>query len=102
MEKEDRKPTIIINKADSIVISDKNIRDIYKFTKKLGSGAEGVVYQAKHRINGVRRAVKALRKKSVDDIQRFKNELSILKGLDHPNIIKLYEIYENKDWIFFV
>jgi serine/threonine protein kinase len=25
-----------------------------------------------------------------------------MKELDHPNIVKLHEVYENKDWIFFV
>ena len=32
----------------------------------------------------------------------FKNEIEIMKSLDHPNIIKLFEVYENDDWIFFV
>jgi len=46
--------------------------------------------------------VKAVRKKTLEDVQSYKNEINILKNLDHPNIIKLYEIYENAEWIFFV
>jgi len=34
--------------------------------------------------------------------QRFLNELNILKTLDHPNIIKLYEIYEDTESIHLV
>ena len=33
---------------------------------------------------------------------RFLNELTALKTLDHPHIIKLYEIFENKESIFLV
>jgi len=43
-----------------------------------------------------------VRKKTVEDIESFKNEIAIMKALDHPGIIKLMEVYENNDWIFFV
>ncbi len=90
------------SKGDSVMFKSKNIREDYKFTKKLGSGAYGVVYQAKHRIKGDIRAVKAVRKRKVEDIATFKNEIEIMKKLDHPNIIRLFEVFENDDWIFFV
>jgi len=48
------------------------------------------------------RAIKAVRKQTVQDIKAFKNEVAIMKQLDHPNIVKLFEVYENKEWIFFV
>jgi len=32
----------------------------------------------------------------------MKYEIDILKNLDHPNIVKLYEIYETKSKIFLV
>ena len=38
----------------------------------------------------------------MEDIESFKNEIEIMKALDHPGIIKLMEVYENNDWIFFV
>jgi len=43
-----------------------------------------------------------VRKQTIQDVESFANELNILKQLDHPNIIKLFEVYENDDWIFFV
>lgn len=30
------------------------------------------------------------------------NELSILKELDHPDIIRLYEWFEDEEYLFFV
>ncbi len=32
---------------------------------------------------------------SQDEEQNFKYEINILKELDHPNIIKLFEIFED-------
>ena len=36
--------SIKVNKSDSINFKQNNIREDYKFTKKLGSGAYGIVY----------------------------------------------------------
>lgn len=35
-------------------------------------------------------------------LQELRNEIDILKGLDHPNIIKAYEVFENKRQIYMV
>lgn len=44
------------------------------------------------------RAVKIIKKKALaeDERKKLKNEAEILRKLDHPNIIKLYEIFEDK------
>ena len=36
------------------------------------------------------------------DKVRMKYEIDILKNLTHPNIVKLYEVYENKSTIYLV
>ena len=33
---------------------------------------------------------------TMEDEKKLLAEISILKHLDHPNIIKIYELYENK------
>lgn len=33
---------------------------------------------------------------------RLKYEIDILKNLDHPNIVKLYEVFEDKNNIYLV
>jgi calcium-dependent protein kinase len=52
-----------------------------------------VVFLAQHRITGERRAVKTISKENVMDKEMFATEVQLLKKLDHPNIIKLYEVY---------
>ena len=63
----------------------------------MGNGTYGEVRKCKHNRSGIIRAVKILRKERLDDfeIHRFTHEIEMLKRLDHPNIIKLYEFYED-------
>lgn len=39
---------------------------------------------------------------SQDDIEKIKNEIHLLSELDHPNIIKMYEAFEDADKIYVV
>jgi len=63
----------------------------------LGAGAFGEVRVCVHRESGAQRAVKVLRKAHMDEDEKrmFFNEISILKDLDHPNILKMYEFFED-------
>ena len=50
------------------------------------------------------RAVKFIKKNALDDfeIKRFTHEIEMLKMLDHPNVIKLYEFYEDDQRYYLV
>jgi len=94
---------ITIDKTSFVKISkNRDILEDYDFKKELGSGTYGIVYEAVHRVTNERRAVKAICKDQVHDQEALKNELTILKTLDHPNIVKLYEIYEFGNDIYMV
>ena len=45
------------------------------------------------------RAMKSIKKKSIlkEDEERMFAEMNILKDLDHPNILKLYELYQDEN-----
>lgn len=80
------------------------IQDIYNIdTKILGEGGEASVYQGTHKKTVRLQAVKSVRK--TNDIKKPENiqeEIAILKKTDHPNIIKLYETFEDRDNIYLV
>ncbi|KAL9642549.1 hypothetical protein ABK040_011116 [Willaertia magna] len=76
--------------------------------EKLGQGTYGTVSLAIDLHNSKRVAVKRLCKKTIKiiGIEEFvKNEIQILKTLQnnpHPNIVNMYDIYENEDAYLFI
>jgi calcium-dependent protein kinase len=72
----------------------------YTIESNLGSGSFGNVYKVSHRSNNVIRALKQIPKKYITDgynENQISNEIQILRLLDHPNIMKIYEFYEDND-----
>ena len=80
------------------------LRDTYKIGKVLGEGAFGEVRLCTHRESGDKRAVKVLRKDAMDEEETaaMLNEINILKGLDHPNVVKIYEYFEDAKRFYIV
>jgi len=79
-----------------------SIKSQYTFIEKLGSGAFGTVYKVKHKKLGHLRAVKVLSKeiltsKHDSSDHLFLKEIEILSKLDHPNIIKIFDYYTDKN-----
>ena len=70
----------------------------------LGSGAFGEVRVCVHRDSGAQRAVKVLRKSHMDEDEKkmLFNEINNLKDLDHPNILKMYEFFEDEKRYYIV
>jgi calcium-dependent protein kinase len=48
------------------------------------------------------RVVKVISKKCVKSPEALQSEVEILRKLDHPNIIKLYEIFEDDKNLYLV
>jgi len=42
------------------------------------------------------------RKMSAEDQMALQNEIDILKQVDHPNIVKFYDIYEDEKYMYIV
>ena len=77
----------------------------YKIESVLGEGGMGTVYLGIHSQLGRKVAIKMLHpnlSKHAQLRERFKNEASALANLQHPNIIALYDYYENEDGLFLI
>jgi calcium-dependent protein kinase len=70
----------------------------------LGEGAFGVVGKCKNKQSGAIRAVKMLSKSqlSKEELKDIANEIQIIKNCDHPNIVTIYEEYEDHKYLYIV
>ena len=77
----------------------------YQRTEKIGEGTYGVVYKALDKVSNDIVALKKIRLEHEDEgvPSTAVREISILKEIDHPNIIRLRDIVssENKLYLIF-
>ena len=76
----------------------------YEVLEKLGEGTFGKVFKVKNKNNNCIRAMKQIGKKFIGDLNDSEvlKEIEILKQLNHPYIMKLYEYYVNDDNLFLI
>ena len=84
-------------------IGDPNIN--YTVIKALGHGSFGHVFKVVHKITGNIRSIKVIPKNNIktgitkDEIIQ---EINIIKSLDHPHIIKMFEFYIDENNYYLV
>lgn len=82
----------------------KITREYRILAEVIGRGAYGEVRKAMHIPTNEIRAVKIIYKKDCnpEEQQNIYSEVKILKQLDHPNIVKIYEYFSDEKYIFIV
>ena len=71
----------------------------YEVLSKLGSGSFGNVYLARNRFTNEKVAMKEIKKSSANLLSdgQIKDEIEILKNLDHPDIVRIIESFNTKN-----
>jgi serine/threonine protein kinase len=75
----------------------------YEILNVIGDGAFSTVYRARHLSTQCPVALKAIAKKSLTnptDLQILQKEVSLMKRMDHPFIVTLYEVTEDNSNIY--
>lgn len=87
----------------------ENIQKKFEFTQVIGYGVFGTVREAKKLSSSTSKhpqktyAVKSIIKTKIDrKLELLRRELDILKTVDHPHIIRLFEVYEDKKYLHLV
>ncbi|CAB9518958.1 MAP kinase-activated protein kinase 2 (Fragment) [Seminavis robusta] len=84
--------------------SGKRFNELYKIGKELGSGAFSVVKEGSHKQSGESFAIKIVTKAKLtqEDEQALKDEIDVLSELKHSNIIRLYDVFEEKEFYYLI
>lgn len=77
------------------------IDDFFVIQKKIGEGGFGTVKSAKDKRIGALRAVKSVSKDS-SEAEHLNEEMDIMRLLDHPNIVRFYECFEDKRYVYMI
>ena len=78
-----------IQKGDSL--------DNYQKIKRIGKGSYGSVFKVMNKNTNLIRAMKVIPKHNQKNNQEILREIDILKNLDHPNVMKIYEFLEDEN-----
>ena len=100
----DQSHRIELNPKEFYLTHRDNIKDHFDLHEIIGEGALSRVRRGVHKLSGITRAIKVVRKEDLEFGERRKllEEIELLKQLDHPNIGQVVEMYEDKKKIYFV
>ena len=81
-----------------------NLLDLYEVKEKLGNGKFGLIKLGINKKTGQKVAIKIMSKKDMtnQDLELVRTEIEILKICQHPNIIELYEVFENASYFYII
>ncbi|GMF13310.1 unnamed protein product [Phytophthora lilii] len=82
----------------------RRFADEYTLGKELGAGTFSVVREATHKATGQRFAIKCIKRAQLsnDDLQALVAEVKILREMQHPHIVKLYDVFQEDKYFFLV
>mmetsp|Transcript_9411 Transcript_9411/g.14440 ORF Transcript_9411/g.14440 Transcript_9411/m.14440 type:complete len:555 (-) Transcript_9411:311-1975(-) len=90
-------------RKQSITGMSGDVRSTYHVSStEIGHGHYGTVRTCRHKQTGEVFAIKTIRKSRVGRIDSLRREVEILQTVDHPNIIKLIDIYEDEKYLHLV
>ncbi|EAT35205.1 AAEL012612-PA [Aedes aegypti] len=78
----------------------KKLRQRFDIIKKLGQGTYGKVQLGINKETGQEVAIKTIKKSKIEteaDLIRIRREVQIMSSVQHPNIIHIYEVFENRE-----
>lgn len=87
---------IKISKGNFINYKKGLIEKDYSVGEVVGSGAFATVRRVVSKVSGQLRALKIIKKQKGQDSARMYLEVEILKKLIHPNIMQIFEFFEDK------
>eukprot|EP00541_Cyclophora_tenuis_P014409 CAMPEP_0116562530 /NCGR_PEP_ID=MMETSP0397-20121206/12207_1 /TAXON_ID=216820 /ORGANISM="Cyclophora tenuis, Strain ECT3854" /LENGTH=355 /DNA_ID=CAMNT_0004088829 /DNA_START=88 /DNA_END=1155 /DNA_ORIENTATION=+ len=84
--------------------SNKPFNELYKLGKQLGEGAFSVVKEGSHKQSHSSFAIKIVTKAKLthEDEAALKDEIDVLRELQHKHIIRLYDVFDEPQFYYLV
>lgn len=80
-----------------------NIDDFYRLGEQLGCGSYGAVRLGFDLGTGEKRAVKIVKRTSnAKELEFIQREINVLLSISHPNIVRTYDIFDERDTLYLV
>lgn len=91
----------------SVDFESVSFEDVYEVSfeeDKIEEGDRSTIFKCRHRESREERAVKRIEKSrwNEDENEKIHKEVQLLRSMDHPNIIKIYAIFEDDKYIYIV
>ena len=93
-----------LNVTEFTVDKKEKFLEVYDIGQKIGEGSLGEVRVCQHKTTKQTRAVRIVKKALLTETRmaRFMTETILLRNLDHPNVLRLNEMYQDKRRFFVV
>ena len=100
---------IKVNTGNFIIQRSKSLFEYYEKIQLVGQGAFGSVYKVRRKNTGTREIIRALKEISKESMnvseeneEEIKNEIEVLKSIDHPNVMKIFEFFEDEKNLYLI
>lgn len=87
--------------SNLIVSKQKNFREDYNVVKRVGEGSISNIYKIQSKSGAEKGKIYALKEIDTSLVKpefmaEMKNEIALMRSITHPNILKIYEVYDDK------
>ena len=92
------------SKRTSAMFATKQFHDVYELGDELGSGAYAIVKVGDHKVTNKSYAIKIVEIENMEaaDLEALHVEIIVMSRLNHPNIVRLYETYQESECYYMV
>ena len=92
-----------VSNTNKIISKNRmQLTEEYEPEGQLGLGGYGQVFLVRHKKMNLLRAMKVIPAKSKTSGEKTEEEIELLRQLDHPNIVKLFEYFSDNDKYYLI
>lgn len=99
-------------REEFLMTNTNRFEEVYRIGQKLGEGTFGSVYEVEHRVppagatGRVLRVAKRISKAKAEKVktphERVREEFAVLKRLDHPHVVRIFEDFEDDRYFYLI